>query len=94
MFGLGRCFGYGSRLSGFGGYGPGGIGSVIPLLMGIFWLVLLAVAVYFVYKHFAGNKQNHNRPAYSSAVGILNERLAKGEISEEEYNAKKKQMGI
>lgn len=85
MFGIGRCFGYGA-------YGYGGGVWIMPVVMGILRIALLAVIVYFIYKLFVKNKHNITGPSCSSAVEILNERFAKGEISEEEYIAKKKQI--
>ena len=88
MFEIARCFGFGS-----GGYGCGGTNWVIPLVMGVSRVIILAAIVYFIYKLFRRNKLNYNvRPVYSSAIAILNERFAKGEISEEEYNTKKQQL--
>lgn len=89
MFGLGRCIGAG----GFGAYGYRGVNWVLPSIMGISRLILLIALIYFVYKLINRNMKNANAsPSLSPAVEILNERFAKGEINEEEYNAKKKQL--
>lgn len=85
MFGIGRCFG-------FGAYGYGGGIWIIPLVMGVLRIALLVVTVYFIYKLFVKNKGNNAGSSYSPALEILNERFAKGEINEEEYNTKKKQI--
>lgn len=93
MFGIGRCFGLGGGMFGFGGYGYGGINWILPLTMGIFRIVLLVIAIYFIYKLFSRNNRSYKaNPNYSSAMAILNERFAKGEINEEEYKAKKQQL--
>jgi putative membrane protein len=94
MFGIGNCFGFGRGVYGAGVYGPGGGSWILPVVMGISRIVLLAVIIYFVYRLLVKNRQNHNisSSSSSSAMGILNERFAKGEISEEEYNARKKQL--
>jgi Predicted membrane protein len=93
MFGIGRCLGFGSGGFGFGRYGYGSTNWIIPLAMGVSRIIILAAIIYFIYKLFTTNKQNYNvRPAYSPAIDILNERLAKGEISEEEYNAIKQKL--
>lgn len=84
MFGIGRCFGFGGY--GYGGYGYGGTGWMTYLFAGGICFVLMAATIYFVYRLFSNNKQD------PSAINILNDRFAKGEINEEEYIAKKKQM--
>lgn len=85
MLGMGRCFGYGT-------YGYGGNIWIMPLAMGALRIVLLAAIVYFIYRLFTKSKHNSTCQSYSAAMEILNERFAKGEIGEEEYNAKKKQI--
>lgn len=60
-------------------------------MMGIGFIVLIVVAVYFGYKYF----ENSSTGSYgnkSSAMETLNERYAKGEISEEEYQKMKKNL--
>ena len=74
-----RCFGYG-----FGGYN-------FFMMIPVFIVVLLAV--YFIYKALNNKNKNYVSDTSSSrALSILNERLAKGEINEEEYKAKKNQI--
>ena len=78
-------FGYGR----FGGYGQGGAGFIMMIPM----LIILLLVIYFVYKAISRKDVNLavNRTS-SNAVDILNERFAKGEISEEEYRARKEQL--
>lgn len=59
--------------------------------MGILFIVILAVAAYFGYRYFEsnGSVSYENK---SSALDTLNERYAKGEISEEEYQKMKKNL--
>lgn len=96
MFGLGRCFGLGAGFSGYGTgvYGAaGGVNWIIPLVMGVSRLLILAGIVYLVYRLFSGRRQSCGKnTSSSSAMEILNQRFARGEINEEEYNAKKRQM--
>ncbi|MBL4931778.1 SHOCT domain-containing protein [Clostridium paridis] len=73
----------------FGGYGYGGAGFLMMIPM----VIILLLVIYFVYK--AINKKDISLAANrtsSNAIDILNERFAKGEISEEEYRARKEQL--
>ncbi|WP_238881810.1 SHOCT domain-containing protein [Clostridium sp. YIM B02551] len=73
----------------FGGYGYGGAGFFMMIPM----IIILLLVIYFVYK--AINKKDISSVANrtsSNAIDILNERFAKGEISEEEYRARKEQL--
>ncbi len=68
----------------YGGYGMFGWG-------GILGLILIVIAAYFIIKYISDNK-NASDPVIKkdNAIDLLNERYAKGEIDEEEYNKKKK----
>ncbi|WHH60147.1 SHOCT domain-containing protein [Petroclostridium sp. X23] len=65
------------------GYGMmgGWFGMLIPL-------ILIGVIVYAVIK-LSGNSNVRNEREYDNSLAILNERFARGEINEEEYNRKK-----
>ncbi|WP_160691782.1 SHOCT domain-containing protein [Clostridium sp. C2-6-12] len=80
---------------GGGGYGFGIMyGGGPNFFMMIPMIVLLLVFVYLMYKVFS-NKQlasAYSPPASAKAMSILNERLAKGEITEEEYKSIKEQI--
>ena len=58
-------------------------------LMMLGGLIFIAVIIYVIYK--VANKTNTHGAHFSenSAVKILDERYAKGELSDEEYKAKK-----
>lgn len=76
--------GYGYPMMGFN---PGGI------IMGILCILLIIVAVFVIvrlvrHQHFYSEHKTGAAPE-NSALKILNERYAKGEISDEEYKAKK-----
>ena len=58
------------------------MGWIIPLVL----IVIIAIAIYMI----ASNKKENNKISSSSALDILNERFAKGEIDEEEYIRRKK----
>lgn len=66
---------------GFGMFGGGG-------LLG---LILIAIILYFLIKYLNDNKNaSDSFRKKDNAIDILNERYAKGEIDEEEYNRRKK----
>lgn len=67
-----------------GGWGGG--------LMMILWLVLIAVIIYWIIR--AANR-NANQPPLQqseSAMDILKKRYARGEISKEEFNERKRDL--
>lgn len=57
-------------------------------------IVLVSIIVYAIVKLTGNSNHNgeHNNIERSSALNILNERFARGEITEEEYNQKKKMI--
>jgi putative membrane protein len=60
---------------------------------GILGIIIIIVAIYFVIKYINENKNNSNIfRKKDSAIDILNERYAKGEIDEEEYNKRKNML--
>lgn len=66
---------------GFGMFGGGGIVGII----------LIAIVAYFLFKYFNENQTNTNTfSKKNNAIDLLNERYAKGEIDEDEYNRRKK----
>ncbi len=68
---------------GFRNMGPNMfMGWIISVIL----IVIIAIAIYMI----ANNKKENNKITSNSALGILNERFAKGEIDEEEYNRRKK----
>ncbi|KPU27324.1 hypothetical protein TR13x_06025 [Caloranaerobacter sp. TR13] len=58
---------------------------------GILGLLLLGIAIYFIFRYANERKYYGNRDK-SDALEILKERYAKGEITEEEYERKKKML--
>jgi putative membrane protein len=69
------------------GYGVG-YGGMFMMLIPI---VLVSIIVYAIYKLIghSNNNGHYNNIGSNSALNILNERFARGEITEEEYNQKK-----
>jgi putative membrane protein len=60
----------------------GGVfGMIIPI-------IIIAIVVFAIYKLFQNNNTK-NIGTRDNSLDILNERFARGEINEEEYNSKK-----
>lgn len=62
----------------------GGWNWILPTIL----IVIIGIAVYMIFK----NKKESNYTKSNSALDILDERYAKGEIDEEEYNKRKKNI--
>ncbi len=69
---------------GYGWYGMGG-GFMV-----LFWILIIAVVVYAV-RWMAGKNEAGN--SSDSALDILKERLARGEIEPAEYEERRKALG-
>jgi putative membrane protein len=82
MWSLGR-FGYGAA------HAVPWLGWVGPIVMIAFW-ALVVVAIVFFIRYIVRQSQSGRRE--SSALEILKERYAKGEISREEYTEKRKDL--
>ncbi|WP_156778560.1 SHOCT domain-containing protein [Thermoplasma acidophilum] len=74
-----------------GGYGPYGMmggfygmGIIMPI-MGIISVILVLIFIYFILEAIRGPSQYDHSENVSRAEEIAKERLARGEISEEEY---------
>ena len=59
----------------------------------IFWLVIIGLIIWGV-KTIAGQNrsQSSSRPAEESALDILKKRYARGEITDEEFEEKKRRL--
>ena len=72
-------------MTGFG-MGFGGFGF---LMMAIFWITIIAAAIWFFSNLFPQNKQTNSQATSGdpseTAVTILKKRYARGEISKEEF---------
>ena len=75
--------GYGGMMSGYSGYGLGGFGMGFGFLWQILWLVII-VAVIYALLSGRGRADGSDR-SENTALEILKERLARGEIDYEEY---------
>lgn len=80
---------------GHGGYGPGMMwgggwgGSIFGMLMMFLYFAAIVVVVMFVIRWVGGLGSKHQPPSESSALQILKERFARGEIDEAEFERRK-----
>ena len=73
-----------------GGSGWGmGFGGIFMIL---FWVVII-VAVVMLVKWLAGGSSRIDLPREKSALDILKERYARGEIGKDEFEQKKRDLG-
>jgi len=74
-----------------GSYGGGGIGwggwLVMVMMMVVFWGAIAWVLVTLIRN--SGSRQHDAPPAGSDALKILDERFARGEIDDEEYQRRR-----
>lgn len=73
------------------GWGMGGWGVLGPIFM-IFWLAVIVAVIVGVIWLVRLALQHEARPSRSSALDILDERYARGEINHDEYLEKKKHI--
>lgn len=82
--------GYGSRWYDWDmGHHMFGGGWAMVLIMALFWIAVIIGAIFFV--RLIVN-QSRGQPGQTSALEILRMRYAKGEISKEEFEEKKKDL--
>lgn len=83
-------------MMGYGGYGYGmmGYGWGWIMMLGILIIVVLIIFALVRYLQHSGNISRNissNNPS-NRAIDILNERYARGEISDDEYKRKKAEI--
>ncbi|HEY4495863.1 MAG TPA: SHOCT domain-containing protein [Candidatus Paceibacterota bacterium] len=78
----------------YGDYGGWGAGSMMGWFGGGFMMLLFwaAVIIFVVWLVREVSGRNNEKPNSNSALEILKERYAKGEINKEEFEAKKKDI--
>ena len=87
--GLGRCT-FGSWMS--GGWGGGGLGMIFMIL---FWILIIAGVVALIRWMTRGTGRTANAVGWHpgpNALAILENRYARGEISRDEFEAKKQDI--
>lgn len=76
----------------FGGMGWGAGSFLGPIFMVLFWVLLIAGTVWLILA-IAGQSAQRQASQRSSGLAILEDRLAKGEIGLDEFNARKSAIG-
>lgn len=76
---------------GFGGWGWGWGMGFGPLLMLLFW-VLVIVGVVALFRSLQSGPQSGSRPRAKTAAEIVQERYARGEINREEFEQKMRDL--
>ena len=76
-----------------GGGGWGGGWSMFGGLQMLLWWGLVIVAIVLVVRWFsAGGGRGDKRPGEDSALTILRERYARGEVTKEEFEARRRDL--
>lgn len=75
---------------GYMGYGPWGSGGwLMVLFMGLFWIALPAAFATLIWVVLRKGSPDAVHPGSASALRILQERYARGEIGKEEFEQKR-----
>lgn len=73
------------------GYGPAA--PLIHLVFSIFWLIVILAVLGALIRYVRGGGRHHRRFLRDdSALDLLRERYAKGEINREEFEEKKRDL--
>lgn len=74
------------------GWGPGNMMGWFGggIMMIVFWVLLIGLIVWIARQ--VDGRHAHRTDSHSQALDILKERYAKGEISKEEFESKKKDI--
>ena len=74
------------------GYFGNGMWTGGGIFMGFFWILIIGIVLYFIFRNNNPTNNDHNyskRNSTDESLRILNEKYVNGEISEEEYKKKK-----
>lgn len=77
-------------MMGYYGYGMMGYGMLMMAVMGIIAVLVIVALVKYIQRSSRGHTSSNLN--INNALSILNERYAKGEISDEEYQKKKTEI--
>lgn len=78
---------------GYMGYGPWGMGGVLMgIFMGLFWIVLVIGVAAIVWAVLHKGAGGAGRAESGTALRILEERYARGEIDKEEFEQKRRDL--
>ncbi len=70
----------------------GGYGIIGDMIMFILWIMVIGAVIYFVVRYAGAGQCMPTARPHNSALDILKERYAKGEINKEEFEEKKKDL--
>ncbi len=75
-------------------YGPydGGWWGFGMMLMSFLFLVAIVVGVVFIVRSFSQSDQTSQRTSGNRALDILDERFARGEIDQQEYEERRRSL--
>jgi putative membrane protein len=78
-------------------WGPGTmhwwmIGWMGPIFMVVFWVLVIVAIVYFIRWLVSSPRNSHSPKAQDSALEILRNRYARGDIGKEEFEEKKRDL--
>jgi putative membrane protein len=88
---MGGYGGYGGMMGGYGGYGFNPIGAILSL---VFWaLIIGGIVLLVVWLARNAGRTTFGASAGNAPLDILKARYAKGEITKEQFDAIKRDLG-
>ena len=86
-FGVGRGYGYG-----WGMMGPMMMGGGIFMLL--FWILIIGGAIWLIQSLARGGSAGLSAPSRETPLDIMKARYAKGEITKEQFEEMKRNLGL